>query len=116
MSKTISIPNELKINIHTSIPGFQNFRYKPEMTIPSLKDEKSVYFNPLIKLKQSIIDKVPEQFRQKEFFDKGLFYSLISLHGLQKKSKIQKTLENLERATEDGDIDNNIQITLDNLH
>ena len=109
MSESISIPNELKITINTSIPGFQKIKYKPDMTIKSDgKGDKVVNFNPLVKLKKSVIDQVPEELRVKEFFSKGLFNSLINLHGLQR-------LPTLSKATKEGYVDNNIQVTLDTI-
>lgn len=102
-----SIPNELSITINTSVAGFQLLKYKPSMTIPDTKDS-SVQFNPLVKLNQSIIDKVPEKVRVSEFFNKGLFNSLINGHGLQR-------IKTLKQATRDGYVDNNIAITLKNI-
>jgi hypothetical protein len=102
-----TIPNELKITINTSIPGFQNIRYKPNMTI---KDEKSnsVQFNPLVKLQKSVIASMPKNIQVKEFFNSGLFYSLINAHGLVKT-------KTLVEATKEGFVDNNIRVTLDTL-
>jgi hypothetical protein len=83
-----TIPNELKIIINTSIPGFQKITYTPSMTIPNIsKDEKSIQFNPLVKLNQSTVDKVPENLRKKEFFNKGLFQSLINNQSKAPKSE-----------------------------
>ena len=70
MSTQKNIPNELKITINTSIPGFQSIRYKPSMTLKDDKDSNSVRFNPLVKLDKSVIEKVPENLRIKEFFNK----------------------------------------------
>ena len=63
-----TIPNELKINIKTSIPGKQLFRLEPSMIIKNenSKDD-TIQFNPLIKLKQQIVNKVPEYLRKKQF-------------------------------------------------
>ena len=64
-----SIPNELKITINTSIPGYQKIEYKPSMTITNIgSDDNSIRFNPLIKLDKRIIDNVPENIRKKEPF------------------------------------------------
>ena len=58
-SKDIPIPNTLTITINTSVPGYQTIKYKPDMTIKSIdKDEKTIWFDPLVPLNQSIIDKV----------------------------------------------------------
>ncbi len=101
------IPNELKININTSIPGYQNIRYTPNMTIPNEKSN-SVQFNPLVKLRKSVIDSVPKNIRVREFFDRGLFQSLINAHGLV-------TAKSLYEATKEGFVDNNISLTLKEL-
>ena len=103
-----TIPNELKITINTNIPGYQTINYKPSMTFPNDKSDNSISFNPLIKLKQSIIKSLPGEIQKKEFVNKGLFQSLINSHGLV-------TSKNLSQATNEGYIDNNIKVTLDTL-
>jgi hypothetical protein len=101
------IPNQLNIIINTSVPGYQKIEYKPYMTIPDIsKDDKKIIFNPLIKLNKSYVDKVPENLRKKQFFNKGLFDSLLNFtNGTKAGSLLQ--------ATRNGFIDNNIKITLD---
>ena len=103
-----TIPNELKITINTSIPGFQSIRYKPSMTLPNEKNDDSIQFNPLVKLKSSFIKSLPESIQKKEFFNKGLFQSLVNSHGLIKN-------KSLVEATKDGFVDNNIKVTLETL-
>jgi len=102
------IPNELKITINTNIPGFQNFKYKPSMTFPNDKSDNNIQFNPLIKLKSSVINSLPTDIQKKEFFNKGLFQSLINAHGLVRE-------KSLVEATKEGYVDNNIKVTLDTL-
>jgi hypothetical protein len=102
-----TIPNQLKITINTTIPGSQRLHYIPSMTIPNSTKE-TIQFNPLVKLKESVIQKVPEDLRVKEFFDSGLFDSLINAHGFQK-------MPSLAKATFNGYVDNNINITLKTL-
>jgi len=102
------IPNELKITINTSIPGFQSIRYKPSMSLPDEKNDDTIHFNPLVKLNSSIIKSLPQNVQKKEFFNKGLFQSLINSHGLVKK-------KNLVEATREGYVDNNIRVTLETL-
>ena len=100
------VPNELKITINTSIPGFQTIKYNPSMTIKnSSKDESKIFFNPLIKISDSVIEKIPENLKKKQFFDKGLFQSLLNFTNKQ-------PLHNLEESTRKGVIDNNINVTL----
>ena len=72
-------PNQLNIIINTNVPGYQKIEYKPYMTIPDIsKDDKKIMFNPLFKLNKSYVDKVPENLRKKQFFNKGLFDSLLN--------------------------------------
>ena len=104
-----TIPNQLNITIRTSIPGYQKVQYKPSMTIKNIgKDDSSVKFNPLIKLQKSVIDKIPENLRIREFFNKGLFDSLINYTN----STAAKTLT---LATRYGYVDNNIKLTLETI-
>ena len=110
-----AIPNELTININTSIPGFQKIKFKPSMLMKDIsKDDSTVKFDPLIKYNQSEINEIPENLRTKEFFNKGLFYSLVN-HLNQKQIKIPATKEGIKEATRKGYIDNNVRITLNNI-
>ena len=107
------IPNQLNITIRTSIPGYQKVNYNPSMTIPEIsKDDQVVRFNPLIKLDKNIIDSVPESIRIKEFFNKGLFDSLIS-NTIYKTNK--RPVKTLTLATRYGNVDNNIKLTLQSI-
>ena len=106
-TNNIPIPNALTITINTSVPGYQEIKYKPNMTIPDT-EETTVCFEPLIPLKESVIDKVPESVKVLEFFNKGLFKSMINSHGNQTKIT-------LKEAKQKKIIDNNIQITLNTL-
>jgi hypothetical protein len=103
------IPNQLNIIINTNVPGYQKIEYKPYMTIPDIsKDDKKIIFNPLVKLNKSYVDKVPENLRKKQFFNKGLFDSLVNFtNGIKAESLLQ--------ATRNGFVDNNITITLDSI-
>ena len=103
------IPNKLYITINTSIPGYQKIQYKPFMTIPDIsKDDKTIYFNPMIKYSKNKIDEVQENFRKKQFFNKGLFNSLINHIN-------EKEATTLLQATRNGYIDNNIKLTLNTI-
>ena len=101
------VPDQLNIKIRTSIPGYQNIEYKPYMT---MKDSKSnsVQFNPLLRLNKSIIDKIPKEERVKQFFNKGLFESLLIYNG-------GNMAKNISYATSAGYIDDNIRVTLDTI-
>ena len=106
---SIPIPNALTITINTSVPGYQTIKYKPNMTLPDIdKELTTIWFDPLIPLNQSVINKVPENIKVFEFFNKGLFRSLINAHGNQKPMT-------LEKAKSNKIIDNNIQLTLNAL-
>ena len=101
------IPNQLNIIINTSVPGYQKIEYKPDMTIPDIsKDERKIFFDPLFKLNKSYVDKVPENLRKKQFFNKSLFDSLQNFTNGTKA-------ESLLQATRNGFVDNNIKVTLD---
>jgi hypothetical protein len=103
------VPNQLNITINTSIPGYQKIKYTPSMTIKNISsDDKTVRFDPLMKLNKSLIDKIPEDIRQKQFFNKGLFDSLLNYtNGTRAK--------NLNQAMQYGYIDNNIKVTLKSI-
>ena len=67
----IPIPNALTITINTSVPGYQTIKYIPNMTIKNIdKDEKTIWFDPLVQLEQSVIDKIPENIRVLDFLIK----------------------------------------------
>ena len=105
----IAIPNQLNITINTSIPGYQKVNYTPSMTLDNnSSDDNSVKFNPLIKLNKSIIYKIPENLRIKQFFNKGLFQSLLNYTN-------SKPAQTLTLATRYGYIDNNIKLTLETI-
>ena len=104
-----TIPNELNIIINTSVNGYQKIEYKPFMTIPDIsRDDNTIRFNPMIKLNKNIVDKVPENLRKKQFFNKGLFDSLLNFTN-------SKKADTLLEATQNGFVDNNIKVTLDTI-
>ena len=103
------IPSELRITLVTSVPGYQQIEYSPNMSVPNIsKSDDKVYFNPLVKLNPSIIQQVPTEIRTTEFFNKGLFRSLMNFHGNQ-------TVTNLKDAITYGYVDSNIKTTIDTL-
>lgn len=101
------IPDQLNITIRTTIPGFQKIEYKPSMTIKD-SDSKGVQFDPLIKLDKSKINAMPEEYRVKQFFNRGLFQSLLNFNG-------GTPAKSLTYATRAGNVDNNIKVTLDTI-
>ena len=98
------VPNELKIELNTSIPGFQKIQYTPKMTLRDT-NESTIRFDPLTKLDLSVINRIPKDLRVKEFFNKGLFESLVNFHGME---KVRSLLE----AMQEGIVTNNIHVTL----
>ena len=103
-----TIPNELKINVRTSVPGHQVFRLEPSMIMKNVNKDASICFNPLIKLNKSVVNKVPEYLRKKQFVDKGLFESLIRFTN-------STPAKSLLEAKKNGYIDNNIDVTLNTI-
>ena len=55
-SSQSNLTNTLTILLNTRIPGKRNLLYKPQMTIPN-SNSSQVWFDPRIKLKQSIVNK-----------------------------------------------------------
>jgi len=115
-SRTSNYPKSLSILINTRIRGYPKIKYEPSMSIPGVKSE-TVYFDPLIKLNRSVAGSVPKGYPPSElytqFFDKGAFESLLSR--TLSSSFFGQGKKTIEQATEDGYIDNNINITLNQL-
>jgi len=132
------IPNQLKVYIKSGVPGASYFLYRGDMTIKGLpSDENNILFDPLYPLNQSLINKIPESFRQKMFFNPGLFESLANYHNVAKDEdtgdeteggffssilnsalnavRPSKRVKTLEEARSLGYIDNNVKVTLDTL-
>jgi hypothetical protein len=111
---SMSFPNTLTIFINTRIRGYPKIKYDPDMSVPDIR-ANSVYFNPLIKMNQSVVNTIPPGYPATEvvtqFFSKGDFASLINRTIASRSQKIQT----LEEATENGTIDNNISIILNTL-
>ena len=109
------VPNELNITMNTNMPGFSKLKYKPDMTIKGLKS-KNIQFNPLIKLNDTIVKDTyaalkllnPKMLISELFLEKAYFNTLLSYH------KSTKWIQNitLEQAHYEGNVDNNIKITL----
>jgi hypothetical protein len=107
------IPSDLRIVVNTGVPGFQSIFYKPQMSIPDTK-EKKVWFNPLVRLNQRIVDKVPPEYRIKQFFNKGLFESLLRYHETIPINEATPKAS-LEKARKYGNFNNNVNVTLNTL-
>jgi hypothetical protein len=79
------------------------------MTMKDIKsDDKTIRFDPLIKLNKDSIDKIPENYRIKQFYNRELFQSLLNYTNTT-------PAKNLYEATMKGFIDNNINITINTI-
>ena len=108
--RELPVPNELHIMLHTSIPGFQKIKYIPSMTIENVdKDNKKLYFDPLIKYNENVIAKtIPADLKLKQFFNSGLFASFI-------RSLNSSPVKNIQQSKYDGIVDHNINAVIKNL-
>ena len=113
-----SIPNELKINMNTNMPGYAKLFYKPNMCVKDSKAE-SVEFNPLVKYNSNIIEEAIQKFKKLDpkfnscelFTNKEKFNTLMVMH----KNQISSFPVTLDQATRKGYISNNIRLTLNYL-
>jgi hypothetical protein len=108
---TGKIPDSLTITLHTGIQGYSTLNYLPSMSIPNT-NSKVIRFDPLVDLNTSAINNINSKFIQKQFFNRGLFDSLIQR---VKQSIRGHPVDDLNVATEKNYIDNNIQLTIDTL-
>ena len=99
-------PNNITILLHTRIRGYPNIKYEPSMSIPGIKS-KTVFFDPLIKLNNKVIES------SDQFFNKGEFDSL--LNRTISSSYLGQRKIDFDTAKKNGYIDNNIQVTLNQL-
>ena len=97
----------LHIYVTTKNPNFYKLTYKPNMSILS-STSRTIYFNPLVKYSEAVINNVPKDTLLRQFMNMFEFNSMINR--IQSESK-QVTL------TEPNEyiIENNIQITLNTL-
>jgi len=108
-------PASITILLNTRILGHTKEVYSPNMTLPFFSSSsKTVYFNPLIKLDQKIVQTIPkgktDDFMYEQFFSQNYFNSLLIRSQYYPQPK-----RTLEQATEEGIVDNNIKILLDTL-
>jgi len=108
-------PASITILLNTRILGHTKEIYTPNMTLPSISSSnKTVYFNPLIKLDSNIVQTIPKgkttDFIYEQFFTSSYFNSLLIRSQYYPQPK-----RTLEQATEEGIVDNNIKILLDTL-
>jgi len=118
IDSTKNYPKSLTILINTRIRGNNKLKYKPSMSIPSLKekDYDTIYFDPLIRLKQNAVNNIPEGYPETElysqFFNKNEFDSLLAR---STENFSMPRVITLEKATQDGIVNNNIDFTLKQL-
>jgi hypothetical protein len=109
-------PKSLTILLNTRIRGYPKLKYEPSMSIPGTRSE-TVYFDPLVRLNNSVAGSVPKGYPPSElytqFFDKGGFDSLISR--TLSSSLFGQGKRTIEQATDEGYVDNNIKVTLNQL-
>ena len=102
-----TVPDELIININTSIPGYEKINYKPSMSIKNINaNDRNVLFNPLYKLNSKNIGDVSSNDTKKKFFNINSFNSLLNLAD-------NTRVKSLKDAVVKGYINNNIKVTLD---
>ena len=109
-------PKSLTILINTRMRGYPKIVYTPSMSVPGIKSD-TVYFDPLVKLNNSVASKIPAGYppseRFTQFFDRGGYESLLN-RTISSNFMGTKTIT-LEKATEEGNVDNNIKVTLNQL-
>ena len=116
MSQSLSVPNTLTITINTRLQDELKLKYKPNNTILNY-DGLTIYFNPLIKLNQSVINAIPDNVSRNylftQFFNEKQFNSLLQ-RTLSNPSTMQpkRTMSNPDVPSI---ISNNIALTLNTL-
>ena len=111
------VPNTLVIYMKTNIPNFQKLTYKPDMTILNDKDP-SIQFNPLVKLYKPVVNNISNiksdpTLLYSQFFNKNQFETLIN--NTLSNFRYMQPKRTLLEATQEGIVDNNIQLTIDTL-
>ena len=107
--KNSPIPTKLKITIETNLPEFKKFRYDPQLSLPYAPSH-NVYFNPLQPLNEKIIKKISKRTRLLTFFNSQMFHKLNKYTSL-----FRSPIPSLQIASEIGNVDHNIETTLETL-
>jgi len=114
--KDEKIPNSLIIYIKTRIPNFYKLTYEPFMTVPNSKSH-TVYFDPLVKYYEGPIKNIPNSATKNtiytQFFEASEFDTMINR--ILSDFRYMQKPRSFEQAYNEGIIDNNIEITLNNL-
>jgi len=110
------IPNSLIIYIKTRIPNFYKLNYEPFMTVPKNKSH-TVYFDPLVKYYETPIKNIPrvapKDTLYTQFFEASEFDSMINR--ILSDFRYMQKPRTLQESVEQHVIENNINITLQNL-
>lgn len=107
ISMNTGVPDELIININTSIPGYEKIKFSPSMLSQNMNtSNRNVLFNPLYKLDAKNMGDVSEKSTKSKFYDISSFNSMLSLF-------VKTRVNSLKDAVSKGYIDNNIKTTLD---
>ena len=116
MSSKKTTPNTLIIYIKTRIPNHYKINYEPSMTVPKSKST-SLYFDPLVEYYTAPIKNIPTPAPPEtiytQFFEANEFDFLINR--ILSNFRYMQKARTLEEATQQGIIDNNIQLTLNTL-
>jgi hypothetical protein len=115
-NKEIKIPNSLIIYIKTRTPNYYKLNYEPSMTVPKSKSH-TVFFDPLIKYYELPIKEIPSYSPKDtlytQFFESNQFDTMIN-RTLSDFRYMQKP-RTFDQAYNEGIINNNIKLTLQNL-
>ena len=116
LKKDLKIPNSLIIYVKTRLPNYYKLTYDPFMTVPKTKSH-TVYFDPLIKYYEGPIKNMPSNAPKDavytQFFEAAEFDSMINR--ILSDFRYMQKPRNLQESVDQHIIDNNINITLENL-
>ena len=118
-----SPPETMEVTITTTVPGFQEFKFTPQLfEDPSTYDKRKrpknrvIRLNPTILLTQKAIDAAPEEpddLRKKQFFDRALFLTLNNRAATESPFGVDEL--SLKESVKKHVVEQNIKLTLDNL-
>jgi hypothetical protein len=114
--KNKNIPNSLIIYVKTRIPNAYKMNYEPYMTVPKSKSH-TVYFDPIVKYYEGPIKNLPSEAPKDalftQFFEAPEFDFMINR--ILSDFKYMQKSRTLQQSYDEGIIENNIKITLQNL-
>lgn len=127
MSKTdldsesdFDVPDELDIILHTSVPLLGKFYYSPEMSIKNknLITQKTLIFNPLIKLDPNSLKNIPDyEQRVSHFFNRTLYETMVYNYSSTQLLKLSKyDIKNKTHSLQYNDnINNNLSFVFNTI-